>query len=220
MASRNMFYDEKGRHVRTKKEILDNGGNVRSGCYIIPKGMVYEYSGFHPKEALFKQKYFTDEVRGFFTGLINQLVPEEEKLSVFPRGGPFLATQKIGNNNPRAEEIRESNAARQEWNEAVSDAMMRGMPTEDLKQMKKKLIVEPVARSIEKHGKDPARFTRILRKAISLLIEKARSFRPSVLADLVRMKREAKQKNEQRKSVARVDIKQERIPAKNRERIL
>ncbi len=200
VASRNMFYDENGRHVRTKKEILDADGNIRRGCYIIPKGMVYEYSGFHPKEPLFKQKYFTDEVCGFFTGLINQLVPEEEKLSVFPRGGPFLATQKIGKNNPKAEEIKESNAARQEWNAAVSDAMMRGMSTEDLKQMKKKLITEPVARSIEKHGKDLARFIRILRKAITLLIEKARSFRPSVLASLTRIKEEAqgeKAKHEQ-----------------------
>lgn len=172
------------------------------------------------KEALFKQKYFTDEVRGFFTGLINQLVPEEEQLSVFPRGGPFLATQKIGKNNPKEAEIKESNAVRQEWNAAVSDALMRGMPTGDLKQMKKKLIVEPVARSIEKHGKDPARFIRILRKAVSLLIEKARSFRPSVLASLARMKGEAKQQNEQRKRAVRVNIKQERISVKNRERIL
>ncbi len=28
-ATRNMFYDEQGRHMRTKKEILDGDGNVR-----------------------------------------------------------------------------------------------------------------------------------------------------------------------------------------------
>ena len=38
IASRNMFYNKKGKHVRTKKEILDEGGNLRSGCKIIKKG--------------------------------------------------------------------------------------------------------------------------------------------------------------------------------------
>jgi hypothetical protein len=38
---RNMFYDENGRHVRTKKEILDENGNVRKGCKIVKKGEVF-----------------------------------------------------------------------------------------------------------------------------------------------------------------------------------
>ena len=38
IASRNMFYNEKGKHVRTKKEILDEDGNLRPGCKIIKKG--------------------------------------------------------------------------------------------------------------------------------------------------------------------------------------
>ena len=32
VATRNMFYDEKGNHVRTKKEILDEEGNIRKRC--------------------------------------------------------------------------------------------------------------------------------------------------------------------------------------------
>ena len=42
IATRNMFYDEQGKHRRTKKEILDEQGNIRAGCSIIPKGEVYE----------------------------------------------------------------------------------------------------------------------------------------------------------------------------------
>ena len=38
IATRNMFYDEQGKHRRTKKEILDEQGNIRTGCSIIPKG--------------------------------------------------------------------------------------------------------------------------------------------------------------------------------------
>lgn len=42
IASRNMFYDEKGKHVRTKKEILSQSGEIRPGCHSIKKGEVYE----------------------------------------------------------------------------------------------------------------------------------------------------------------------------------
>lgn len=38
IATRNMFYNEQKKHVRTKKEILDDSGNVRKGCKIIKKG--------------------------------------------------------------------------------------------------------------------------------------------------------------------------------------
>lgn len=45
VASRNMFYDESGKHVRTKKEILDESGDIRNGCKIIRKGEVYAHKG-------------------------------------------------------------------------------------------------------------------------------------------------------------------------------
>lgn len=50
VASRNMFYDESGKHVRTKKEILDESGDIRNGCKIIRKGEVYEKKEFSVKE--------------------------------------------------------------------------------------------------------------------------------------------------------------------------
>lgn len=39
---KNMFYNEQGKHVRTKKEILDENGELRTGCRVIQKGEVYE----------------------------------------------------------------------------------------------------------------------------------------------------------------------------------
>lgn len=51
IATRNMFYDENGKHVRTKKEILDEAGQLRSGCKIIPKGEVYERNIFTIKDS-------------------------------------------------------------------------------------------------------------------------------------------------------------------------
>ena len=117
-ATRNMFYDEQGKHRRTKKEILDEQGNLRAGCSIIPKGEVYESHIFTKKDEWFKSDAFTREVKEMFTEIINSHVKEEsEKLSVFQQGGVYLATKKIGKNNPREAEIRADNAVRQEWNE-------------------------------------------------------------------------------------------------------
>ena len=111
IATRNMFYDEQGKHRRTKKEILDEQGNI-------PKGKVYESHIFTKKDEWFKNDAFTREIKEMFTEIINSHVKEEsEKLSVFQQGGVYLATKKIGKNNPREAEIRADNAVRQEWNE-------------------------------------------------------------------------------------------------------
>lgn len=53
VATRNMFYDEKGNHVRTKKEILDEEGNIRKRCKVIHKGEVYERQIFSIKDKHF-----------------------------------------------------------------------------------------------------------------------------------------------------------------------
>ena len=141
IATRNMFYDEQGKHRRTKKEVLDEQGNIRAGCSIIPKGEVYESHIFTKKEEWFKNKAFTKEVKELFTHTINCYVKEEsEKLSVFQQGGVYLATKKIGKNNPKAEEIKADNAARQEWNRTVDVALVEGVPEEDILKIKQEHI--------------------------------------------------------------------------------
>ena len=96
---------------------MDENGNVREGCNIIPKGEVYESHLFTVKNEHFKSKVFTGEEKEMYTKLINNYVRDEaQKLSVFQPGGVYLPTKKIGKNNPKAAEIRAANAARQEWN--------------------------------------------------------------------------------------------------------
>ena len=97
IATRNMFYDENGKHVRTKKEILDEAGQLRSGCKIIPKGEVYERNIFTIKDSRFKSDGFLDEVKRSYTDLINIYVKDDkQKLKVFDRNGVYLPTKKIG----------------------------------------------------------------------------------------------------------------------------
>lgn len=76
-------------------------------------------------------------MKELFTDTINCYVKEEsEKLSVFQQGSVYLATKKIGKNNPKAEEIRADNAARQEWNRTVDVALVEGVPEEDILKVK------------------------------------------------------------------------------------
>lgn len=95
-ASRNMFYNEKGKHVRTKKEILDEDGNLRAGCKIIKKGEVYETNFFQPKKEEFKSHAFLDNMKQVMTDAINEIVKDEnEKLKVFQKGVLILLPRRL-----------------------------------------------------------------------------------------------------------------------------
>ena len=172
IATRNMFYDEQGKHRRTKKEILGEQGNLRAGCSIIPKGEIYESHIFTKKDEWFKNKSFTKEVKELFTNTINCYVKEEsEKLSVFQQGGVYLATKKIGKNNPKAEEIKADNVARKEWNWTVDVALVEGVPEEDILKIKQEKITDKTLQSIRTHGWLPDMFRQIIRGAKDILQE-------------------------------------------------
>ncbi len=169
-ATRNMFYDEQGHHVRTKKEILDGDGNIRKGCKIIKKGEVYERKIFTVKDGRFKQESFLDEAKVFYTDLINQMViDDKDRLSIFDKNGPYLATKKIGKNNPKAAEIKADNEIRMEWNRAVDRAIVGGVSESKILELKKTEITDRVKESVEQNGKKPKLFRDIVRTAVALL---------------------------------------------------
>ncbi len=175
-ASRNMFYDEQGKHVRTKKEILDGNGNVRKGCKIVKKGEIYERNLFTAKNRLFKQDNFVDEVKHFYTDLINLLVKDEkEKLHVFDSNGLYLATKKIGKNNPKVEQIQTDNEMRMRWNREVDRAIVSGVAETEIQQIKQEYITDRIRESIDLFGDKPERYGNIIMDAVialALLISK------------------------------------------------
>ena len=172
IATRNMFLDEKGHHKRTKKEILNSDGSIRQGCKIISKGKVYETAYLSGKNPLFKSKKYAHEVKVLFTDLNNSFIEEEsKKLSVFQQGSVYLATKKIGKNNPKETFIRVDNAARKDWNLKADEALVCGVPEESIMQIKKEYIKEPVKQSILLKGKKPGLLKEIIHKAISRLSE-------------------------------------------------
>lgn len=146
IATRNMFYDEAGKHVRTKKEILDADGNIRKGCSIIKKGEVYDYSRFSKKKPEFKSRLFLSEVKEKYTEKMNLLLSDDEKLKVFKNEGLYLPTKKIGKNNPKAEEIAEANEARKEWNSVVDEALFYKVPAKHIKVIKYYKIIKVLKR--------------------------------------------------------------------------
>ncbi|MCX4299915.1 MAG: MobA/MobL family protein [Lachnospiraceae bacterium] len=169
-ATRNMFYGENGRHVRTKKEILDENGNVRKGCKIVKKGEVYERDLFTAKNKLFKQEDFVDEVKHFYTDLINLLVKDDkEKLHVFDSSGLYLATKKIGKNNPKAEQIQTDNEMRMRWNCEVDRAIVSGVSETEIQQIKKKYITDRIRESVDIFGSQPERLGSIIMTAVTVL---------------------------------------------------
>ena len=176
IATRNMFYDENGKHVCTKKEILDETGQFRSGCKIIPKGEVYERNIFTIKDSRFKSDSFLDEVKRSYTDLINIYVRDDkEKLKVFDKNGVYLPMKKVGKNNPKAEQIEADNRVRAMWNQTVDRALVSGVPEKQILDVKQSKIGQKAKASIQKSERNPALFKSLIMTAIyalELLISK------------------------------------------------
>ena len=172
LASRNMFFDENGRHVRTKKEILDENGSIRSGCRILLKGETYEINWFSARKEVFKSRSFLQDVKTMYTDLINGCVSQEaERLQVFDSAGPYLPTKKIGKNNPLADVISADNELRKEWNRTVDQVLIAGGSQEEVTEFKTEEITSKISESIRDNGNNPSLFSQIIRFAIAVLKE-------------------------------------------------
>ena len=84
--------------------------------------------------------------------------------------GPYLATKKIGKNNPKAEQIEKENKLRMDWNREVDRAIISEVSMDDILQIKREHITEPVKRSIERYGNKPETLSLILNMAIAELV--------------------------------------------------
>lgn len=170
IASRNVFFDETGKRVRTKKEITDEDGKIRKGCTVIKKGEVYESHLFTPKDDRFKSEPFLREVKEVYTDLINRHISDpEQHLKVFDKNSVYLPTKKIGKHNPREEEIKADNAARQEWNRTADMALVSGISEARILEVKQTEIHDKVSSSIRKSGWLPNLFRSIVNKARDFL---------------------------------------------------
>ncbi len=169
-ASRNLFYNENRKRVRTKKEIQDEFGEVRKGCTIIPKGEVYERHCFGNKKIWFKDVGFLPEVKKYYTNMINYYIKNSnDKLTVFDKNSVYIATKKIGKNNPKAEQIKKDNTVRQEWNKMADVALIAGINNEKIKEIKQQEITAKIQQSMELEGWKPELYYHIVVNANDIL---------------------------------------------------
>ena len=102
--------------------------------------------------------------------MINRHISDPaQQLRVFDPNGVYLATKKIGKNNPKAAEIEADNAARQEWNRTADMALLSGIAEETIIELKNEEIHNKAADSVTKHGWLPELFRKIVRTAKELL---------------------------------------------------
>ena len=111
-----------------------------------------------------------DVAKVFYTDLINQMVLyDKDRLSIFDKNGPYLATRKVGKNNPKAEKIKADNEIRMEWNRAVDRAIVSGVSETEVVELKKMEITNKVKESVKQNGSKSELFGDIVRAAIALL---------------------------------------------------
>lgn len=171
IASRSVFFDETGKRVRTKKEITGGeDGQIRKGCTVIKKGEVYESHLFTVKDTRFKGEPFLREIKEVYTELVNRHISDpEQHLKVFDKNSVYLPTKKIGKNNPKEDEIKADNAARQEWNRTADMALLSGISEAKILEVKRTEIHEKASQSIKEHGWLPNLFRSIVNKAREFL---------------------------------------------------
>ncbi|MBO5278380.1 MAG: MobA/MobL family protein, partial [Lachnospiraceae bacterium] len=121
-----------------------------------------------------KQEHYLDEAKRFYTDLINLLIEDDkDKLHVFDKNGLYLATKKIGKNNPKAEQIRADNEVRMRWNHEVDRALVSQVPEDEIRQIKEEFITDRIRQSIDAWGRQPDLLANIIIKAtmrLALLI--------------------------------------------------
>ena len=170
IASHSVFFDETGKRVRTKKEITGEDGQIRKGCTVIKKGEVYESHLFTAKDTRFKGEPFLREIKEVYTELINRHISDpEQHLKVFDKNSVYLPTKKIGKNNPKEDEIKADNAARQEWNRTADMALLSGISEAKILEVKQTEIHEKASQSIKSKGWLPGLFRSIVSKAKDFL---------------------------------------------------
>ncbi|MCM1459681.1 MAG: MobA/MobL family protein [Bacteroides sp.] len=189
IAARSVFFDETGKRVRTKKEITGEDGQIRKGCTVIKKGEIYESHFFTTKDDRFKSEPFLREVKEVYTELINRHISAPEQyLKVFDKNSVYLPTKKIGKRNPREEEIKADNAARQEWNRTADMALVSGISEARILEVKQSEIHDRVSSSIRKSGWLPNLFRSIVSRAKdflqSLIREHGMPPKPTLVIDM------------------------------------
>lgn len=162
IASRALFYDEKGKRCYRKTEILDEQGRVRVGCKIVPKGEAYETKCFARADPKYSDGRWLEKVKAEqLVPLLNGRLRGDQEVWKYDPATGELPQQHIGNkllrtNPQKAEEIRRYNENVMRFNDMVRDGWIdledALVIQEAMRHEKEKNdILERFIRSMEEH---------------------------------------------------------------------
>lgn len=135
IATRNIFLNEDGVRCRTKKEIMDDRGEVRQGCRIIPKGEIASEKRFGDKETTFAEKGWLKDVKQDLADWINEVLQPDQERVVYDPEGLYLAQIHVGKGRPddQKKTIETWNKNVRKYNQAVREGLISGQQGQDLK---------------------------------------------------------------------------------------
>lgn len=117
VAPRNLFFDEQGKRRYKRREILNEAGDLRSGCRIVPKGEVYEQRFFGTADPQFHFKSWLEAAKGdWLLPLLNGPLRGDVEYQLFDHQSGKLPQQHVGKNLPP-----EQKAAVEQYNELVKE---------------------------------------------------------------------------------------------------
>lgn len=96
IAERALFYDEQGVRRYKKSKIMNDNGELRCGCRIVPKGTVLYTQYFSEKLLAMKKKSWLQDMKYYLADWINEELQPDEKRTVYDPRGPYLAQRHIG----------------------------------------------------------------------------------------------------------------------------
>lgn len=174
-ATRNIFMKANGVRARTKKEILDEDGNIKEGCYIIKKGSILYNMNFNNKITYLKSNTFTYDFKKMLVEKWNNELGRE-KYQVFDHDDIYLAQKKIkkGYTQEIKERLEEENEAIRKYNSTV-DQIIKEEPTERkfLMKIKNEILENANDDILVNNSKDYHRqFMMNLNAAYKVLIER------------------------------------------------
>lgn len=95
--------------------------------------------------------------------------------NIISKGDIYETSYLSGKNNPKEAYIQADNKARKDWNLKADEALVCGVTEENVMEIKRQHINEPVKQSILNNGKKHGLLQGIIRKAINMLSESIQS---------------------------------------------
>ncbi len=144
-AERKYYLDETGKRKFRYSEILDNSGNIRPGCSILPKGSVWKMFG--SKYGEISTDWWLDMMKDKLADWVNVTCSPDKKRKKYTDNSPYIPYTHISKkvSSDKKQRIEKDNEFIKEWNEYIRSGVVS---YEEAMYFKPLIMLSPV-RSFE-----------------------------------------------------------------------